>query len=217
MIKYSIAAVSAFLWVSSAFATTINSIQPNDNIAGAQNINGYFSLDASADIDSSTTIPHVTIVGLGDTQGSADYFKFTVGGLGGMAIFDIDYTTDPIGGDFPEDGYDSWIQLYTIGGSLIAENDDSNPLTDGAGGSWQAADSFIKTNYLAPGTYVIAVGSFNGGYGDFILPGYEYTLHVSVETPFVPEVDVPDNGSTLVLLGGALLTLGAVRRRFFAA
>ncbi len=81
--------------------------EPNDSVAGAQNIDAYFSLDYSADIgntlvNTSETIPHVTVVGTGNGTEDLDFFSFTVP-AGARGIFDIDYGMP---------GLDSMISLF---------------------------------------------------------------------------------------------------------
>ena len=65
----------------------INEVEPNDTIGGAQNIDGAgFNLDVNANIFSSTTIPHITVLGTGD--GTFDYYAFTID-VAGSTSFSI--------------------------------------------------------------------------------------------------------------------------------
>ncbi|HEY9606086.1 MAG TPA: filamentous hemagglutinin N-terminal domain-containing protein, partial [Allocoleopsis sp.] len=63
--------------------------EPNDSIAGAQFIDSsLFSIASNPNINSSTTIPHVSISGSGN--GTFDYYSFNVTTPNSPAIFDID-------------------------------------------------------------------------------------------------------------------------------
>ena len=198
-----------------AEATVIAEIEPNNTLATAQNINGFFSLDFSPDIgnqagtNTSTTMPHVTILGTGN--GTFDYYSFTVT-TGGLAIFDIDFgcsSSENCQGAPGSGGMDTEIAVWTAAGILLASNDDF-AITAGAGGSVHPFDSFIQLT-LAPGTYVVGVAEFNatavaGGWSagsNVPDTGDTYTLQVSV----VPEP------ATLALMGAGLLGLGLSRRR----
>jgi hypothetical protein len=208
MTKFRILTLVGLLWVSNAFALSINSINPNDTVGTAQNVDGNFSLDPSPDIgdilgnNTSTTIPHVSVSGVGN--GTIDYFSFTVTTPGSLGIFDIDYGRPDM---------DSWLKLFTGDGSVLLDsNDDSSSTTWGAGGSVHVQDSFIQFVFLNPGLYVIGVGeNVDDVMTEGVQSGNDYVLHISLQNPLVEEV--PDNGSTLLLLGGGLIGLLGLRRR----
>jgi hypothetical protein len=202
--------------VSNVFAVSFDVTSLNQNsIATAQNLDAYFNLNSRAadgndihdfsNTDTSTTIPHVTVSGTG--VGTVDYFSFTVT-TPGIGIFDVDYSTPG------ELGLDSYITLYTAGGSFVTDNDDNSTFFPifGDNGSVSSRDSFIQYSFSAPGTYVIAVGQYNEGAMGGISPGNDYFLHVSIENHAVV-ASVPDAGSTWVLLVGSVVVLLGTRRR----
>lgn len=83
------------LAVAESIWSDVNEIELNDDVAGAQDLNGNFELESNNDIgdkttNASTTIPHQTILGSGTGPGNKDAFKFTVNEAG-KGIFDIDY------------------------------------------------------------------------------------------------------------------------------
>ena len=131
----------ALLLPNRSAAETISERESNNSLATAQNINGHFTLDYSPDIgegstspslNTSETIPHVTIVGSGD--GTFDYYSFYVPGwpsTSGRVILDIDWTTP---------GFDSILALWAADGTGRGLNDDYDPL-GGAGGSTSDYDS----------------------------------------------------------------------------
>ncbi len=183
-----------------ANATSILEIEPNNSLAGAQNIDADFSTGANADIINSVTNPWVSISGTGD--GTFDYYSFTVANAGDTGIFDIDYGISSIG------SMDTVIELYSIsGGAPIAWNDDAST-SDGAGGSTSFLDSYLSHTFASAGTYVISVLEFPN-----VAPSAEkaYTLQVSIENHATSAVPEP---SMLLLLGSGLVGLGYVRRRF---
>ena len=202
-------------------ASVISETEPNNSLAAAQSVNGNFSLDYRIDIgdggfvaNTSTSIPHVTVVGSGD--GTFDYFSFYAPGTGsgsGQVIFDIDYTSA---------SFDSLLGLWQADGTFLGFNDDYDH-RGGAGGSIKDADSLISTYLTTPGTYVVGVarwaagvgtGGFTGGYPNAEPESSDlYFLQISVEGQTVPEP------SALVLLGIGILALSAGvsdRRRVLA-
>jgi hypothetical protein len=168
-----LAAALGVLPVPVAYAGDLAEVEPNDSLATAQNIDGGpWDLNFDPDIgdastNTSTTIPHVSILGTGNN--TWDWYEFTVADAGDRGIFDIDY-----GYEF---GWmDSWLELYDSGGGQLAVNDDSPP-DWGQGGSTAVLDSFIDYTFPAPGTYYIRVGRYPGGE---VLSGATYELQVSV-------------------------------------
>lgn len=183
-------------------AGVIMESEPNNTLAGAQNIDGHFTLDFRGDIgngdhvtNTSTTIPHVTIIGSGN--GTYDYYSFTVTTTTPRyAIFDIDYTTD---------GFDSHLAIWSADGTLLGHNDDYDHL-GGADGSVSDLDSLHALYLMESGTFIVGVARSNAGpdFGGFTgnapETGDRYVLHVSVEGQEVPE----PASLTLLGLGGAV-------------
>lgn len=198
----------------SAFTTV--EVESNNTIATAQNIDDLgFSLDFDANIgdrttNTSTTIPHLSILGSGD--GSFDFYSFTVANAGDRGIFDIDF------GASATDPFDPEIFLFDILGNQLfsstgipAQSDDSS-VTDGAGGSVSGLDSFLDFTFAAPGTYIIGVAAFNstavtGGITGVPVPiGSDYTLQVSIQNHAVGNTGAPTTPTVRVfgdtLIGG---------------
>ncbi len=155
---------------------------PNDSIATAPNIDNLgFSLDFDPNIEdeslvnTSTSLPHLSIQGSGDNF--YDYFAFTVTNPGDRGVFDIDFTA--VGGTT---SFDSKIFLYDAAGNLLTSNDDSNAVANDAG-STSGLDSLLDITFPTSGTYYISVGQYLSGNaaGQPIQNGAAYTLHVSIE------------------------------------
>ncbi len=151
--------------------STVVEAEPNNSIAGAQNLdNEVWQLVNSPNVPNSTTRPYVTIAGTGD--GSFDYYSFTVPTGGAIGTFDIDAAN-----------FDSELFLYDSGGNLLAENDDA--VNDP--GSTSGLESFITFTFPAPGVYTIGVARFpstgaaGGITGSPLGLGDNYQLHVSVD------------------------------------
>ncbi len=144
--------------------------EPNDTRLTAQNIDGArWNLDFSSNIgdystNTSTTIPHVTILGSGN--GSYDYYSFTVPVAGSLGIFDIDFTN----------GWDTVLRLYNSAGTLLRTSDDSST-SYGQGGSTTSLDSFFQYTFPSAGVYVIKVSSY---WDSAVYSGYSYQLQVSI-------------------------------------
>lgn len=205
-------------------AGTVTEIEANNSLATAQAVDFHFTLDFSPDIgngthtdNTSTTIPHVTVIGSGD--GSFDYYSFHFPGPGttfGFVVLDIDHASS---------GFNSHVALWSADGTLLGHNDDYD-YRGGAGGSrldyggTTSYDSLMTTYLTAPGTYIVGVGRYaaspgTGGYsGGFIdaeiQPGDAYTLQISVQgVPVVPEP-----ASWAMTIAGLLGLIGhALRRR----
>ena len=120
--------------------------------------------------NTSTQIPHVTIVGRGDD--TFDFYQFTVANAGDRGIFDIDRTSN----------LDSYLRLYDSSGMLLNSSDDAD-ISWGAGGSTDYSDSFLEHTFAAPGTYYIEVGSCCVGP---VYQGARYRLQVSIENHALP-------------------------------
>lgn len=213
----------ALFMPSAAQAALVLEKESNDTLAGAQAVDGHFSLDFSADIgngthvdNTSTEIPHVTVRGSGDD--SFDYYSFYFPGRGmtsGFVVLDIDHSSS---------AFDSHVAIWAANGDLLGHNDDYD-YRGGAGGSVpkpignDSFDSLMTTAITTAGTYIVGVGRYaasptTGGYeegfsgakpqaGDF------YTLQISVENmPVVPEP------GRLPMFGlGALAVFGVLRRQ----
>jgi Ca2+-binding RTX toxin-like protein len=159
-------AAMVVVYAGAAWAASVPEGEPNDSIAGAQNIDGSsFSLDSDPNIgdkivNTSTIIPHATINGTGD--GTVDWYSFTVSQAGDGVILDVDgaiVACDELGCS----GWDSHVHLYDSSGQILAENSDS--LAEwGQGGSVcafgsECHDSYLEYTFQTPGTYYVAVGS----------------------------------------------------------
>lgn len=199
--------VALALSARGAPAAVIMETEPNDTLATAQNLDGHFTLDFSADIGDKTSntsemIPHVTVQGTGDN--TFDFYSFTVEAANALGIFDIDYGYDGT----PES--DMALHLFNSAGVWLASNHTADA-SWGQGGSTTSFDPYLEYNFAAPGQYVIAVAQEfstplpNGRVGGSpVKPDVTYTLQVSVPEP-----------STLALaaVGGTALVLLRRRRR----
>ncbi len=148
--------------------------EPNNSIAQAQSLDGFFNLSYSPDIGDATqntsqSIPHVTVIGSGD--GSYDYYRFTVRGAPAKAIFDIDRGAGGSG------SFDSYLRLYDANGVYLTRNDDSST-SRGQGGSTSGLDSYLEYTFTQDGEYVIKVSRYVDSY---IPSSANYLLHVSLE------------------------------------
>jgi hypothetical protein len=181
---------------SPALAAVVIEVEANDSLATAQNIDPHFTLDYSDDIgdtstNTSTTIPHVTIIGTGND--TFDWYQFTVAAPG-RGIFEIDYGMPDL---------DAWLTLYDAAGGFLFDNDDSSAAI-GAGGSVHHYDSYIEYIFSLPGTYYIEVAAFPHVP---VYSGTDYQLQVSIEGHHL----IPEAASiaTWALILGCL---GGIRR-----
>ena len=184
--------------------------EPNNTLLTALPIDDLgFSLDFdpnigdSFNINTSTLIPHLSILGTGD--GSYDFYSFTVANAGDRGIFDIDNGQSVGGGSF-----DSVLYLFDASGTQLIRSDDAgiDP------GSISGLDSLLDFTFPTAGTYIIAVADFGGvggggpgGIVDSPIPfGADYTLHVSIENHPTSTGTVPTPTPTAVfgdiLIGG---------------
>jgi hypothetical protein len=185
-----------------ALAAVVSEEEPNDSIAEAQDIAAAsFDLTANPDIFDSTTVPHATVNGTGETgvDPTNDYYKFTVpAGDPVRVVLDMDHTTP----DFVITGdaeYDPWIELYDSNGAFIDFSDDygEDPGSPDDETDDGALDSRIVReggNKLAPGTYYVGVGAYDGGSFGLVPAGSTYQLHVSVGNDITPPDTTIDAG-----------------------
>ncbi|MDA1053261.1 MAG: Ig-like domain-containing protein [Planctomycetota bacterium] len=156
----------------------VTEIEPNNDLSSTQDIDAEdWTLQSNPDIgdattDTSTSIPHVSIFGTGDS--TFDYYSFTAA-AGSRGIFDIDAAS-----------FNSEIFIFYPSGFVLAFNDNS-PATSGQGGSTGGFDSFLDVTLPTAGLYTVAVGAFNsfaftgGVVGTPPALGDTYTLQISIE------------------------------------
>ena len=207
---------TAALAVASLCATAVNAqtvnetAGPNGSIATAQDLSGTFGLAADPNVQNSTTVPHVTVIGGSNFENEQDFYTFTVAVAGSQAVFDIDfgYTGNSAEGD-PD--FDSYLTLWTLDGSILAQNDDccNDP---GSTDLYGVLDAFLPYTFANAGTYAVAVGAccanggrnFNGG----------YRLNVSLTAPGTTMGAVPEPGTwTMMLIGFGAIGASMRRRR----
>ena len=79
----------------SAVQADVAEIEPNNDSAMAQELDGSFNLEPNADVgdktsNTSTSVEHVTVTGTGAGPTSPDIYKFSVT-QAGKGVFEIDY------------------------------------------------------------------------------------------------------------------------------
>ena len=170
---------------ASSLALTIDEVEPNDSFATAQQIGrDLFSLDYvqaigdSPDTNTSTLIPHVSILGTGND--SEDFYSFSAPVW--LTLLDIDFTSN----------LDARIELYDSSQTLLLFSEDfawdstaipgRGIFTDGSSPdqseSW-FLDPFIAAT-LVEGPYFLKVETLEDG---FVPDGAVYTLHISAPAP----------------------------------
>jgi hypothetical protein len=164
----------------------------NNSVSTALDISNLFSYAASADIENATLVPHVSVQGTG--EGSEDFYKLQIATAGATITLDIDYANKASGAG----SFDSVVRLLNAAGVEVAYNDDDSA-ANGASGSIDSRDSYLKYTVATPGTYYVAVKAYSG-----IIPaGASYQLQVSVDeetslntgSNFGPGNDTIDGGT----------------------
>lgn len=196
--------------LSGANAALLFEIEANDTIVTAQNIDGAFDLSAnslienSAGVNTSTFIPHVEIVSVGDFSVTSDFYSFTAS-AGDTVVLDIDCALAPTVngcGPSPFGSFDSLIVLYDPGGTPVFAGGDSSLLIDTGSDPGFTFDSFLEIVLPVGGLWFIEVDD------EFLGPipaGGEYILNVSLAPVPVP--------AAVWLFGSGLLGLLGMTRR----
>lgn len=128
---------------------SLNEVEPNNSIDTAQNLDSSFVLQVNPNVESSDTIPHVSIAGTGN--GTFDYYSFTAT-AGSTGIFDID-TDDPASG-----GNAGNITLRASGNITTNGTLDSSSVSGNGGAIALTAGGNITTN-----SEIRSSSSGNGG------------------------------------------------------
>ena len=199
------AAVLSLALTTPAIAQSVNETAgPNGSQATAQDLSGTFGLTASADIQDSTTTPHVTVIGADAIESEYDYYSFTVALAGTTGIFDIDYGRRAFDGG--PDRFDPFLSLLDSSGNVLAQNDDASTGL-GGGGSFHSYDSFLTHLFATAGTYAVRVGTCCERPGNGA-----YQLQVSLEAPGITAA-VPEPTTWAMMLIGFGGIGAAMRRR----
>ncbi len=149
----------------------------NNAISTAVDVSAMFALDNDPDIVNSSSTPHVTVSGTGD--GTADFYAINILNSGAAITLDIDHTS----------GWDSYVNLRTAAGTVVASDDDSNT-GDGAGGSTSGLDSFLTFTVVTAGLYFIQVGRYPAGAAIASSETYELQISVANELQSVDGDDI---------------------------
>jgi Ca2+-binding RTX toxin-like protein len=196
----------------------VTEFEPNNSLATALDIDNLgFSLEFdpnigdSSGINTSTTIPHLSIQGTGD--GTFDFYTFDISNIGDRAIFDIDFGRNVTNAGVTNgDTFDSQLYLFNSAGLVLTSQtagDDSGIIDPG---SVNTVDSLLEFTFATPGTYTIGVARFgdqptNGGItGQGIPIASDYTLQVSIQNHLTSTGTSPTGTPTRVvgdvLIGG---------------
>lgn len=196
--------------LSGANAALFFEVEANDTIVTAQNIDGAFDLSANslientAGVNTSTFVPHVEILSVGDFSGTSDFYTFTAS-AGDKVVLDIDCAFKPTihgCGPSPLGTFNSLVVLYDPGGSPVFSSDDSSLPIDTGSGPGGTLDSFLEIVLPVGGLWAIEVDDAILGP---IPAGGEYILNVSLAAVPIP--------AAVWLFGSGLLGLVTVAIR----
>ena len=130
-----------------ARAAIVSELEPNNSFAAAQNVNAFFSLDFDPNIglgpigsfvNTSTTIPHVTIISGPGQSASPDYYRFTTTSAGTI-ILDIDSAPQLT-------NIDTRLFLYNSSTTQLLDADDEGNDPGDLPGLSSAASSILGLN-----------------------------------------------------------------------
>lgn len=185
-VQLSAAIVAILISASQCLGGVVVESEANDTLAAAQSLDGLFSLEFNENIgdtaaNTSTTMPHVTVMGFGDN--TFDFYSFTIASPGQRGIFDIDFAYDGSGYS------DMSMHLFKADGTWLASNTNSSAAY-GALGSTTHHDPYLEYVFSSAGVYVLGlaqeytiplpVGRLGGSP---VKPGKNYQLQVSVPEP----------------------------------
>ncbi len=202
--------VACLFMLSGANAALFFETEANDTIVTAQNIDGAFDLSAnslienSAGVNTSTSVPHVEILSIGDGSFTSDFFSFTAS-AGDTVVLDIDCASSPTlngCGPGPFGPFNALVVLYDPGGAPVFAGDDSFLPIDTGSDPGGTLDSFLEIVLPVGGLWAVEVDDFVVGP---IPAGGEYILNVSLAPVPVP--------AAVWLFGSALGLLGWMKRK----
>ena len=175
-----------------------------------------FDRNADPDIDDATSVAHASL--FTGSAGPFDYFRVDVGGDGALTL-DIDYSD---GLDHAGLGLDLQLAVWTLGGTLLATDDDDPrdwgfPGPSADNGSSSILDPYLHLDGLSAGSYVVGVAYSGaqadaGGWlaGGAIPAGGMYVLQVSADASVSA---VPEPASAMLWLVGVLGLATRLKRR----
>lgn len=205
-----IGALVALMMMSGANAAFISEIEANDTFVTAQNIDGAFDLspnsliENSAGVNTSTFIPHVEILSVGDFSITSDFYSFTAS-AGDTVVLDIDCVSSPTlngCGPSPFGPFNALTVLYDPTGTPVFAGDDSVLPIDAGSDPGGTLDSFLEIVLPVGGLWAVEVDDAVLGP---IPAGGEYILNVSLGPVPVP--------AAVWLFGSALGLLGWIRHK----
>ncbi|MBT9316234.1 two-partner secretion domain-containing protein [Leptothoe spongobia] len=148
-----------------------------EKLQDAQNIDDFFSLDSSVnanpDVEFSTEIPYVSILGQSGND-TYDIYSFTVKSAGTQLTFDIDNV------ESQEEPLNTALSLFDSQINLLAASNDASQRL-GADGSVSQDDAYLTYIFNEPGQYFIRVSEFFEGANRerALRTSGNYTLQVS--------------------------------------